>query len=269
MALEESLGHRFQRHELLEQALTHSSQAPRNWRRWALPVVRLAPGASSGDNENLEFLGDAVLGSSPARPCSTASPNSRKGNSRNCALHAGRPAASAGAWPNSSRLDIYMRLGAAKKEKRRAQSRQASSSTHWEAILAALYSRTAGEPWRETLSCARLWSQRLGAYEYWRRATIPVMDFSPRCKKQCRARGGPQPVLRTCVKEEGPEHKEDVTVEVRLPEPAMRQFVGRSQGATTKSEPNRKRRQRSPGVTMASCLTRTLRTRRRTAATAS
>src|ERR1039458_2545308 len=57
MALEESLGHHFQRRELIEQALTHSSQARE--------VEALGAGSGSsggGDNEMLEFLGDAVLG---------------------------------------------------------------------------------------------------------------------------------------------------------------------------------------------------------------
>jgi ribonuclease-3 len=62
---------------------------------------------------------------------------------------------------------------------------------------------------------------------------IPVMDFKSALQEAVQARGGPQPVYEL-VKEEGPEHKKTFTVEVRLPEPAMRQFVGRAQGATKK-----------------------------------
>ena len=54
MELEESLGHHFQRPELLEQALTHSSQARE------VEALAAGSGAStgsgSGDNEMLEFL---------------------------------------------------------------------------------------------------------------------------------------------------------------------------------------------------------------------
>ena len=57
MALEESLGYRFQRRELIEQALTHSSQARELQAAGATQSL-----AGSGDNELLEFLGDAVLG---------------------------------------------------------------------------------------------------------------------------------------------------------------------------------------------------------------
>ena len=54
--LEQALGYQFSRPELLEQAVTHSSQARE--------LESLAPSASTrvGDNEQLEFLGDAVLG---------------------------------------------------------------------------------------------------------------------------------------------------------------------------------------------------------------
>jgi len=64
-------------------------------------------------------------------------------------------------------------------------------------------------------------------------SAIPVMDFKSALQEALQARGGPQPVY-ALVKEEGPEHKKTFTVEVRLPEPAMGQFVGRAQGATKK-----------------------------------
>ncbi|MGC2145214.1 MAG: hypothetical protein WA619_15445, partial [Candidatus Acidiferrum sp.] len=55
--LEERLGYRFQRADLLERALTHSS---------AVPELRAeqadgSPAEAFRDNERLEFLGDAVL----------------------------------------------------------------------------------------------------------------------------------------------------------------------------------------------------------------
>jgi len=54
--LQATLGYRFQRPELLEQALTHSSQARE------LEALQAAGGPRVGDNEQMEFLGDAVLG---------------------------------------------------------------------------------------------------------------------------------------------------------------------------------------------------------------
>ncbi len=54
--LQSALGHQFARTELLEQALTHSSQARE------LEALQAAGSARVGDNEQLEFMGDAVLG---------------------------------------------------------------------------------------------------------------------------------------------------------------------------------------------------------------
>src|SRR3989454_5523023 len=57
-ALEDVLGHRFAHPELLDQALTHSSQARE------MEAARAPDRVSDrvSDNEQLEFLGDAVLG---------------------------------------------------------------------------------------------------------------------------------------------------------------------------------------------------------------
>ncbi len=50
--LESGLGHTFQNRELLERALTHKSRI----------YEKGADGAFAADNEQLEFLGDAILG---------------------------------------------------------------------------------------------------------------------------------------------------------------------------------------------------------------
>src|SRR3954470_11763793 len=54
--LEESIGHVFASPEFLERALTHSSQARE------AAMLRPGSGERARDNEQLEFLGDAVLG---------------------------------------------------------------------------------------------------------------------------------------------------------------------------------------------------------------
>ena len=50
--LEKALGHSFRDRELLERALTHKSKI----------YEKSAEGQTSADNEQLEFLGDAILG---------------------------------------------------------------------------------------------------------------------------------------------------------------------------------------------------------------
>src|SRR5437868_11004549 len=55
-SLEESIGHVFASPEFLERALTHSSQTRE------AEMLRPGSGERARDNEQLEFLGDAVLG---------------------------------------------------------------------------------------------------------------------------------------------------------------------------------------------------------------
>src|ERR1700691_4625525 len=50
--LEKTLGQTFRSRDLLEQALTHKSRI----------YEKAADGQAAGDNEQLEFLGDAILG---------------------------------------------------------------------------------------------------------------------------------------------------------------------------------------------------------------
>ena len=65
--------------ELLEQALTHSSQARE------LEALQAAGGPRVGDNEQLEFLGDAVLGFVTSEELFNRFPAFGKENSPSCA----------------------------------------------------------------------------------------------------------------------------------------------------------------------------------------
>jgi ribonuclease-3 len=67
--LEEALGYRFGNRELLERALTHRS--------WALE--RSAGASTETDNEQLEFLGDAVLGFLASEALVRQHPSAREG----------------------------------------------------------------------------------------------------------------------------------------------------------------------------------------------
>lgn len=60
--LEDALGHRFGSPEILVRALTHRSLANEKANETALAEQAAAAAGSAGDNERLEFLGDAVLG---------------------------------------------------------------------------------------------------------------------------------------------------------------------------------------------------------------
>ncbi len=60
--LETALEHRFARPELLVRALTHRSLANELAAHEQISVNGKQKAAETGDNERLEFLGDAVLG---------------------------------------------------------------------------------------------------------------------------------------------------------------------------------------------------------------
>lgn len=228
-ALEESLGHRFQRRELLEQALTHSSQARE--------VEALGNGASlsggrsfSGDNEMLEFLGDAVLGLVTSETLFHRFPEFQEGQLSKLRAHL---VGQRHLLRVAEQLQIghYMRLGRGE-EKSGGRNKASLLVDALEAILAALY-LDGGWPVAHDFIVRVIVDPEL-AHMKLETTAIPVMDFKSALQEALQSRGGPQPVY-ALVKEEGPEHKKTFTVEVRLPEPALGQFVGRAQGATKKT----------------------------------
>jgi len=228
MALEESLGHQFQRRELLEQALTHSSQAREVE---ALGAGSGASGGSSpnGDNEMLEFLGDAVLGLVTSETLFHRFPEFQEGQLSKLRAHL---VGQRHLLRVAEQLQIghYMRLGRGE-EKSGGRNKASLQVDALEAILAALY-LDGGWPVARDFIVRTIVEPEL-AHMKLETSVMPVMDFKSALQEALQARGGPQPVY-VLVKEEGPEHRKTFTVEVRLPEAAMEQVVGRAQGATKK-----------------------------------
>jgi ribonuclease III len=224
MALEENLGHHFQRGELLDQALTHSSQARE--------VAALAAAGGSrgiGDNEMLEFLGDAVLGLVTSEALFHRFPEFQEGQLSKLRAHlVGQRHLLRVA--EQLRIGDYIRLGRGE-EKSGGRNKASLLVDALEAILAALY-LDGGWPVARDFIVRVIVEPELAQMKL-ETSAMPVMDFKSALQETLQARGGPQPVYEL-IKEEGPEHKKTFTVEVRLPEPAMGKFVGRAQGATKK-----------------------------------
>ena len=228
IALEESLGHQFRRPELLEQALTHSSQARE------MEALAAASGSSSGrtpggDNEMLEFLGDAVLGLVTSETLFHRFPEFQEGQLSKLRAHL---VGQRHLLRIAERLQIghYVRLGRGE-EKSGGRNKASLQVDALEAILAALY-LDGGWPVARDFIVRVIVEPELAQMNL-ETSAMPVMDFKSALQEALQARGGPQPVY-ALVKEEGPEHKKTFTVEVRLPETEMGQFVGRAQGATKK-----------------------------------
>jgi ribonuclease III len=224
MALEESLGHRFQRRDLIEQALTHSSQARELQAAGTSPAL---PGG--GDNELLEFLGDAVLGLVTSEILFHRFPTFGEGQLSKLRAHLVgqrhllRVAEQVG-------IGEYMRLGRGE-ERSGGRTKASLLVDTLEAILAALY-LDGGWPASRDFITRVIVEPELGRLNL-EASSIPVMDFKSALQEALQASGKPQPVY-VLVKEEGPEHKKTFTVEARLSQPELAQVVGRAQGATKK-----------------------------------
>lgn len=220
--LEEKLGYSFQRGELIEQALTHSSQA-RELEALGGAVV------GRGDNELLEFLGDAVLGLVTSEALFFRFPGFHEGQLSKLRAHLVGQRHLLGV-AEQLQLGHYLRLGRGE-EKSGGRSKATLLVDALEAVLAALYLdggwTVAKEFILRTIVDPELALMNLET------AAMPVMDFKSALQERLQAGGKRQP-LYELVKEEGPEHKKTFTVEVRLPGGENAEFVARAQGTTKK-----------------------------------
>src|SRR5689334_18579805 len=133
--LEESLGHVFASPELLRQALTHSSQA-RETEASRLFSGERAPERAK-DNEQLEFLGDAVLGLVATEELFKRFPQFTEGQLSKLRAHL---VSRNHLISVAERLDLgrYLRLGRGE-EKSGGRSKAALLVDALEAILGAVY----------------------------------------------------------------------------------------------------------------------------------
>ena len=220
------MGHVFADPQLLHQALTHSSQARE--------AEALHPGASerSGDNEQLEFLGDAVLGLVTAEELFRRFPEFSEGQlsklrahlvSKNHLIHA------------AERLDLgrYLRLGRGE-EKSGGRGKAAILVDALEAILGAIY-LDAGLEAARSFVLAHILTPALEEFVSTGMAA-KITDYKSALQEKLQAASRPQPAY-VLVAEAGPEHQKTFTIEARLTEVGSErvEFVARSQGSTKKN----------------------------------
>jgi ribonuclease III len=226
-ALEGILGHRFTRPELLEQALTHTSQARE------LEALQPLDGSRVGDNEQLEFLGDAILGFVTTEELFHRFPHFREGELSKLRAHL---VSERHLIRVAQELEIgrYLRLGRGE-EKSGGRNKTAMLVDALEAVLAAIYLDGGLETAR------RLVLQRIVEPELERIAlngsSLPVNDYKSALQEKLQAVGRPQ-ASYVLVKERGPEHSKTFTVEARLQSaeiPLKAEFVGRAEGSTKKN----------------------------------
>jgi ribonuclease-3 len=198
-ALEAKLGHSFNNRALLEQALTHSSHAREN--------QGLGP-----DNEQMEFVGDAVLGLVTSLELFRRFPEHREGQLSKMKAHL---VSTEHLVRTAKRLGIgqYLRLGRGE-EKSGGRSKATLLADSLEAVIAALF-LDSGLPVVEQFILNKILSPEFRRLERHPNEAPSVADYKSRLQEFVHATGRPQPIY-ALLKEHGPAHRRTFTVEARI-----------------------------------------------------
>ncbi len=204
--LEKALGHRFARPDLLVRALTHRSLAHEHQQENG------GSDAAGGDNERLEFLGDAVLGLAVAEALFEAHPEWREGElTRVRAQLVSRlhMAEVAGA------VDLGRHLRLSKGEERGGLRRKSTVlSNTMEAVMGALFLDGGLEPVRAFVR-RRVMGETAEQLARELRSGAALGNYKSALQEHLQAERAGTPVYRV-KSESGPDHRKRFLVEVRL-----------------------------------------------------
>src|SRR5262245_17658644 len=226
-ALQPALGHTFKRPEMLERALTHSSHAHEEAKAGGMEGA-----VEKVDNEQFEFLGDAVLGLVASQLLFERFPTFHEGQLSKLKAHlvsAGHLVSVAA----SMGLGKYLRLGRGE-ERSGGRNKGTLLSDALEALIAAMYLDAGMEKAREFI-IRHILGPELDRISKERENEFSLADYKSALQELLQSSGWPQPVYAT-VKEEGPDHRKTFTVEARiyLQGHSKPEYVGRAEGATKK-----------------------------------
>lgn len=226
LEFEQLLGYRFLRGELLAQAFTHSSHAREK------EAARPGNDQRLPDNEQLEFLGDAVLSLTVSEELFRKFPDFREGDLSKLRAHLVSEKHLVHA---AQQLEIghYLLLGRGE-EKSGGRHKAALLADALEAVLGALYLDSGLEECRKAI-LRFVVSPELERLER-EGSSLPLTDFKSTLQEKLQAAGLPQPTY-LLAKEHGPEHRKTFTVEVWLKLQAGTEdvLVGRAEGSTKKN----------------------------------
>jgi ribonuclease-3 len=210
-ALEAVLGHRFANPGLLQRALTHKSSSSDK-----------GPGSISGDNEQLEFLGDSVLGFLVSDCLVSLNPAYPEGRLSKLKAHL---VSASHLHQVAVRLLIgdYLVLGRGE-EMSGGREKKALLANALEALIAALYLDGGIEAAR-----AFVIRQVIGS-AHPSDEVLQATDYKSALQEVAQARKLPQPRY-TIIEERGPEHAKTFLVEVRL----GADWFSRAEGMSKKS----------------------------------
>jgi ribonuclease-3 len=210
--LEAALGHGFARPELLVRALTHRSLANELAASGQALESGDVPATSAGDNERLEFLGDAVLGLVVGEALFASHPEWHEGELTRVRAqlvsrqHMAEVAATIG-------LGVHLRVSRGE-DRGGLRRRSTVLSNTMEAVMAALFLDGGLEPVR---SFARRWVMGEAAEQLAEelRSGAALGNYKSALQEQLQAARAGSPVYRL-KSESGPGHRKRFLVEVRL-----------------------------------------------------
>jgi ribonuclease-3 len=218
--LESRIGYRFSDPVLFRRALTHSSLANE---------IRAVPGSApaSSDNEQLEFLGDSVLGFLVAEALVRRYPSFREGELSRLKAHLVSAAHLHGV---ARRLDMgaYLELGRSE-EMSGGRAKRTLLVDSLEALIAAVFLDGGIDEVRRLVTTHVLDAPFSGDEDAGADAPPGITNFKSALQELAQSRKLPQPRY-AIVKEKGPEHSKTFTVEVR----AGREWTGQAEGRTKK-----------------------------------
>jgi len=216
--LEQALRYQFANRELLQQALTHSSFARESTE-------------ATKDNEQLEFLGDAVLQLVASQELFQRFPGYREGELSKLRAHLVN---SNHLLHSATELNLgsYLRLGRGE-EKTGGRRKAAVLADAVEALLAALY-LDGGLYVARAFVLSHILEpelERLSGAEN----EVLVADHKSRLQETLRASGRPEPRYEM-VGEEGPAHRKSFTMQVIVLNPGNEaEFAAFGSGSTKKA----------------------------------
>jgi len=217
-SLEHKLDHRFSDPSLLRRALTHSSLANE---------TRAASGLPAADNEELEFLGDSVLGFLTAEALVRRFPDFKEGELSRVKAHLVSAAHLHGV---ARRLDLgtYLDLGRSE-EMSGGRLKKTLLVDALEAVIAALYLDGGMDAARAFVATNVLDAPMFADEDAGTDIQPAITNFKSALQELAQSRKLPQPRY-AIVRERGPEHSKIFTVEVRV----GRECTGQAEGRTKK-----------------------------------
>lgn len=195
-------------------------------------MLRPGSGERVSDNEQLEFLGDAVLGLVTTEELFRRFPQFNEGQLSKLRAHL---VSKNHLIRVAEHLELgkYLRLGRGE-EKSGGRNKAALLVDALEAVVGAVYLDAGLEPTRAFV-LQRIILRELEEFISTGKAAT-VTDYKSALQERLQAASRPQPAY-VLVKESGPEHQKTFTIEARLFALGGNQveFVGRAQGSTKKN----------------------------------